>query len=65
MDEPLTEESVMIMLDLARRYAVARNLVPDLYLDGITEPLIRDGMELDLDGVVSTLIRYHTEWLER
>jgi hypothetical protein len=45
------------LLKLARTYCQKRNLIAEIYIQGMTS-----GQALD-DATIATLIRYHREWL--
>ena len=63
--QELTEEAMDRLVDLASEYAVSRNLVPKIYLEGMMDPMMRDADRLDLANMVAILTRYHEEWLTK
>lgn len=58
----LTDTVIYALFNEAEIYARQKNLDPRAYCQGIVEPLIRDGMTLDLPRVISYIIKYHKEW---
>lgn len=65
MNKLLTEQSVEQLIELATKYAEAKNLYPDIYVSSMIDPMIRDAERLDLNQMVATLTRYHKEWLAK
>jgi hypothetical protein len=61
----LDAERVELLIQLATDYATRCNLMVDHYLQGMFEPLLRDGLSRDLAQTVDTLVRYHQEWLRK
>jgi hypothetical protein len=59
----LTEQQVIDLAELGRKYAIASNLDPDIYVESMLNPdTIGDH---DAGQIVKTLIRYHKDWLSK
>jgi hypothetical protein len=61
----LDADQVELLIQQATEYACGRNLDVDQYLQGMFEPMLQDGLMLDLAGMVECLLRYHYDWLRK
>lgn len=61
----LEVDQVDLLIYRATEYAHTRNLDVEQYLLGMFEPLLRDGLQLDLADLVDRLLRYHQDWLRK
>jgi hypothetical protein len=61
----LEADRIELLIQRATEYAKTRNLDADQYLQGMFEPMLRDGLRLDLARMVESMIRYHQDWLRK